>query len=408
MTAGGRWPLRARAWARGKATLPNQPERPAEDESVLDTDVDFRSITTFSQLPRHFGVNQHIPIDDELKENLRRTLWLFRAPIRYAFAYGSGVFSQGALYKSGAVQKPQIDLIFGVTHTEDWHARNMQQHPAHYSFLRRLGSGAVGYVQDLGAGVYFNPYVELNGLVIKYGVVNLDVLCDDLVSWNTLYVSGRLHKPVKILRDSPRVRLANQRNLISALRTALLLLPERFTEYELYHTIASLSYMGDPRMQLGENPRKVHNIVTNQMDNFSNLYVSLINSLPNISVLSAAGGGDPLSSAKLVQDMDPARRSNMVARLPVAFRDRLYARYENGHGVRRPTAPPQAGKVVGNEFDRGIATSDHLRDEISTAIRETVQWPSTVQSAKGLLTAGLTKGFRYASEKLQKKRAQSA
>jgi mitochondrial translocator assembly and maintenance protein 41 len=49
---------------------------------------------------------------------------------------------------------------------------------------------------------------------------------------------------VKILRDEPRVRLANQVNLFSALRTAMLLLPEEFTEFELYSTIASLSYMG--------------------------------------------------------------------------------------------------------------------------------------------------------------------
>jgi hypothetical protein len=50
---------------------------------------------------------------------------------------------------------------------------------------------------------------------------------------------------VKILRDEPRVRLANQVNLVSALGVALLLLPEEFTEYDLYVTIAGLSYMGN-------------------------------------------------------------------------------------------------------------------------------------------------------------------
>ena len=75
-------------------------------------------------------------------------------------------------------------------------------------------------------------------------MVNLDTLCRDLLEWDTLYLAGRLHKPVKILRDEPRVRLANQVNLVSALRTALLLLPEEFTEYDLYSTIAGLSYMG--------------------------------------------------------------------------------------------------------------------------------------------------------------------
>lgn len=52
-------------------------------------------ISHFSELPHtNFGVNQHIVINDEFKEALRQILWQFRAPIRYAFAYGSGVFPQ--------------------------------------------------------------------------------------------------------------------------------------------------------------------------------------------------------------------------------------------------------------------------------------------------------------------------
>lgn len=53
------------------------------------------AISHFSELPHtNFGVNQHIVINDEFKEALRQILWQFRAPIRYAFAYGSGVFPQ--------------------------------------------------------------------------------------------------------------------------------------------------------------------------------------------------------------------------------------------------------------------------------------------------------------------------
>jgi hypothetical protein len=53
------------------------------------------NIQNFSELPHsNFGVNQHIVINDEFKEALRQILWQFRAPIRYAFAYGSGVFPQ--------------------------------------------------------------------------------------------------------------------------------------------------------------------------------------------------------------------------------------------------------------------------------------------------------------------------
>jgi len=51
-------------------------------------------VKLFSQLPQNFGANQHMSIDDTLKETLRSVLWKFNAPIRYAFAYGSGVFQQ--------------------------------------------------------------------------------------------------------------------------------------------------------------------------------------------------------------------------------------------------------------------------------------------------------------------------
>jgi hypothetical protein len=50
-------------------------------------------------------VNQHIVINDEFKEALRQILWQFRAPIRYAFAYGSGVFPQS---------KPVCEFLFAL------------------------------------------------------------------------------------------------------------------------------------------------------------------------------------------------------------------------------------------------------------------------------------------------------
>ena len=56
---------------------------------------------------------------------------------------------------------------------------------------------------------------------IKYGVTTVDNLCSDLLNWKSLYLSGRMHKPIRIIKDDARVRLTQQVNLTSAVRTAL-------------------------------------------------------------------------------------------------------------------------------------------------------------------------------------------
>ncbi|KAK4098326.1 mitochondrial matrix Mmp37 [Parathielavia hyrcaniae] len=403
-------------------------------------------IESFKDLPHaNFGVNQHIPFDQEFKEVLKAIPWQFRAPIRYAFAYGSGVFPQSkssgrvptadeirAVHPKAppAVQRAQdgtpkmIDFIFGVSHTQHWHSLNMKQHRGHYSSLASLGSGAVSYVQDkMGAGVYFNPYVVVNGILIKYGVVQLGTLEKDLTQWDTLYLAGRLHKPVKILRDDPKIRLANQMNLLSALRTALLLLPPKFTEEELYATIAGISYLGDPRMALPtENPRKVKNIVGHNMANFRRLYLPLIDTLPNVAFADASPGAkdwiwDESKNLRLAQDMDPVKRGNMVRRLPKAFRSRLYFQYQKKLAMpaeqfdRMMEESDKEDAVAfkrreGGGFERRIAQDDpaELRAYIRTVIKQTIGWPATTQSLKGPLTSGFRRTWRYLREKMGKYR----
>ena len=397
-------------------------------------------ISAFSELPStNFGVNQHMLINNEFKEALRQILWQFRAPIRYAFAYGSGVFPQSAQSSStspsqvhanpsAAVTTVQggggkmIDFIFGVSYTQHWHSLNLQQHRNHYSGIGSLGSYVVSRVQDKwGAGVYFNPYVTVNGTLIKYGVVNLDTLCTDLSEWTTLYLAGRLQKPVKILRDDPRVRLANQVNLLSAVRAALLLLPEKFTENELYSTIANISYMGDLRMSLPtENPQKVSNIVTNQLPNFRRLYSPLIDNLPNVSFNDAVCSkpdwtDDPTANANLVQDLDPKKRGNMVRRLPKAFRQKLYFAYQSKYQIPQlefnkmlEESKDEDAKGIkrreGGRFEQRVASEgpDDLRREVGGVIKKTIGWPSTSQTIKNGVTAGVSRTIRYVKEKREK------
>ena len=381
-------------------------------------------------------------IDEKFKEALRQILWQFRAPIRYAFAYGSGVFPQTAANSSSSsihpnptpaitqVQKgtgKMIDYIFGVSFTEHWHSLNLSQHREHYSGIASLGSGLIRRIQDdWGAGIYFNPYVTVNGTLIKYGVVNLDTLRKDLSEWDTMYLAGRLQKPVKILRDDPSVRVANQVNLISAVRTALLLLPESFTEQELYSTIAGLSYRGDLRMTFNaENPNKVSNIVRHQIANFRRLYAPLITDLPNVSFHDPQCNAahfmeDEHANAKISQDMDPQKRGNMVRRLPKRFRSRLYFRYQTKFQIPRgefhkllEASSDESGDQIkrrqAGPFELRIAKGEpeSLATEVSAALSKTIKWPSTSQSIKGIVTGGLARTFRYLREKLEKYRSSS-
>lgn len=315
-----------------------------------------------------------------------------------------------------------IDFIFGVSYTQHWHSLNLQQHRDHYSGIGSLGSSFVSRVQDKwGAGVYFNPFVTVNGTLIKYGVVNLDTLCRDLSQWDTLYIAGRLQKPVKILRDDPRVRLANQVNLISAVRTALLLLPPTFTEHDLYKTITGISYLGDPRMSLGaENLNKVANIVTYQLPNFRRLYAPLIENLPNVSFQDQRSNSpswmdDPGTNAMLAQDMDPVKRGNMVRRLPKNFREKLYFRYQSKYQIPQldfnkmmeesnDEDPTRVKRKQGGPFEQRLAGDEQvsLTREVSAAITQIIKYPSYSQSLKSGVTAGVGKTFRYLSEKWQK------
>ncbi|EXU98547.1 mitochondrial matrix [Metarhizium robertsii] len=404
--------------------------------------VDF-AIKSFEDLPhRLFGVNQHMIINYELKEALRIMLRQFNAPIVYCFAYGSGVFPQDdisrsiteaefravhpkppeALVKAQKGSPKMIDFIFGVSHTQHWHSINIRQHRDHYSGIASLGSGLVSRVQNWGAGVYFNPYVEVNGMLIKYGVTSIDNLVKDLSTWDNLYLAGRLQKPVKILRDHPQVRLANQHNLIAAVRTALLLLPPQFTETDLYSTIAGLSYMGDPRMALPtENKSKVANIVNNNVVHFRRLYAPLIKTLPNVNFTASCRLDDedwvldPTADSVLQQDMDPIKRGNMVRRLPKNFRSRLYFQYQKKFSIPREeynqmmaaTADDESTSIKrrrGGEFEKRIVSDDpqELRKIVSQVIKQTVNWPSTTQSIKGSIMGGWARTWRYLGEKFSK------
>ena len=186
-------------------------------------------------------------------------------PVEFAFAYGSGVVEQGGYSYSNVepCKLPMLDLILVVDNAEQWHTDNRVMNDDHYTPMLPLGSKYIARFQErIPAHLWFNAYVPMTsknfkGRLMKYGVISKEHLLTDLTSWTNLYTAGRLQKPVHVLKDNELIRTAMNKNLESAVRTSLLMLPTQFEEIDLYLSIASLSYVGDPRMYLGENPKKV-------------------------------------------------------------------------------------------------------------------------------------------------------
>ncbi|KAJ2804517.1 Mitochondrial translocator assembly and maintenance protein 41 [Coemansia guatemalensis] len=326
---------------------------------------------------------------EEIRAALSKVLRQFAAPIRYAFAYGSGVYKQSGY---GATSKPMVDLIFAVSHPDHWHALNISQNRSHYSFMGTLGSNAVAFVQDrMGAGVYYNPFVEVDGMLIKYGVVSMDTLSSDLLNWDSLYLAGRMQKPTLTLRRDPLMRISKQVNLTHAVRAALLMLPKNFSTEQLFRTIAALSFYGDFRMRVGgENPRKVDNIVEAQMLLFKYRYSSIIEGLPNLEYI----GKDLLQ-----QNMSPVDRAAMLRKMPNNFYDKL-VRQGRKAGIKLP--PGFGAEKVNTEK---LVAVDNIGQITTKAIESIVALPALTQSAKGILSSGLTKSISYMYAKNKKSRS---
>ncbi|GAA6013871.1 hypothetical protein JCM11491_000452 [Sporobolomyces phaffii] len=398
-------------------SLPNAPPNPISPPPDSVPAPKRRQITSVNELPASFGRNQIIQVPEQVEKDLQDVLSAFKkSPIRFAFAYGSGVFRQSGYTTK---DKPLLDFVFAVSHPSHWHAINMQQHPHHYSGLMRLlGSNVVSWLQEkgLGAQVWFNVEVEVNGKVCKYGCISVDALCRDMLDWETLYISGRTQKPVKILLDDARVRLANQVNLASALRTSLLLLPESFTEVELFETIASLSYRGDFRMKVGENPHKVKNIVSAQLSSFRSLYGGLLKSFwKSVHTIGEDGHGVRL----MRQDVSAGVRATTASRLPRGLRDKVLGHYERKWNLEGAIALSKAKSLGTKEkvdedesrlidldqqklWER-IVEDPEFSAIVSKSIGQIVARPTFNQSLKGILSAGILRSLRYVIPKLRKK-----
>ncbi|KAK3764003.1 hypothetical protein RRG08_004367 [Elysia crispata] len=308
----------------------------------------------------------------------------FPPGIEMAFAYGSGAFQQN---NSLDQSKNMLDFIFVVNKPKLWHEQNLKVHPHHYSFLKRLGPRTVYRMQDkYGAGVYFNTLVPMEGRLIKYGVISTARLITDLLDWETLYISGRLHKPISlvIIPGNEDLLTAMKVNLQSAVHAALLLLPDMFTEEQLFSTIAGLSYAGDFRMAVAEDSNKVQNIVRPNLALFRQMYGPILLSDEHLTWWQDEG--------QLEQALTFHSRHHHLKCLPgQVLYGLLMQKYQVG------VFPDLEEIIKKHAYDKECGKY------VSTSIQHIVKKSSLTQSIKGILTAGFIKTLRYSSSKVLKK-----
>ncbi|WVQ75992.1 hypothetical protein IAR50_005628 [Cryptococcus sp. DSM 104548] len=329
---------------------------------------------------------------------LRPLISTFKAPVDWAVAYGSGVLPQASSNpKSGAGEKeaPLTDLLLSTPNAEDFHSINLHQNPTHYPlYARLLGPKVVASIQEKwGAGVWYVTMVDIGGTNAKYGVITSSMLEDDLKDWTTFYLSGRLQKPTLLLQPPPSsLEAALRTNLQSALSLSLLLLPEKFTEDELWMKIAGLSYEGDPRMRVpgGENPGKVGNIVRGPgaREGFREMYGTFLER-GDLGVKWAdeekegwawKGAGEK----ELVQSKESKHMAYLASTLP------------NNLLYHLPSSPSSAKELL------PLVTQSSFPTDLSKTLNEIIHSPALRQSVKGLFTAGLTKSVVYAGKKVGK------
>ncbi|CEP03068.1 hypothetical protein PBRA_009286 [Plasmodiophora brassicae] len=321
------------------------------------------------------------------------------------------IFGRGARSPCPAMRL-LIAFASGVRDSPSWHADNMDQHPRHYSCLARLlGPGGVSRMQRTAAGVHFNtlvPYDERT--MIKYGVIAVEDLVHDLRTWSTLYVSGRMQKPQTILASTDEIDRWSACNLRQAFLSALVMQPARFTEHDLFMTIAGLSYSGDIRMHIGrrarimmcasrvftvppdpgmgENPRKVANIVNVNRDGFRRLYAPCFEYADRLGYLRPEADG-----SRFQRVLDLHHLCGMFARLPDHLRDLCF---------RECRAVGDATQAA--SWRHALVSVESAARVLRRCIGRIGQRASFWQTLKGVYSAGVAKSIQYAYRKVAKSR----
>ena len=130
---------------------------------------------------------------------------------------------------------------------------------------------------------------ELSSIGVRRINISLDTLKRDLSEWDTLYLAGRLHKPVKILRDETAVRpirVAGKRNLVLLLAVvaSVAFLHAPYRELAML-ALSALSLALTPRA-VREANRFTFHAIAEVAALFAGIFLTM---LPALGVLHAHG-----------------------------------------------------------------------------------------------------------------------
>lgn len=183
-------------------------------------------------------------------------------------------------------------------------------------------------------------------------------------------------------------------NLQSALRAALLLLPERFKESSLFRTICSLSYVGDLRMVLFEDNRKIERIVQGSWGQLQTLYrPPLATAQHGWKIIrkidennSGNSSGSDINDAGVwEQDVSRNTRRSLLEGLPAGVLSRL----------KIATSCTSVDQLADIHTNRGSKA-------LQKVLASTVRWSSARQAVSGVISAGPVRSCSYMLRKVLK------
>ena len=197
------------------------------------------------------------------------------------------------------------------------------------------------------------------------GIINKNDLLNDLCNWKNFYMAGRFQKQMLTIKSDDEIDKAILENRKNAIVTSLLMINnQKATLYDLLKTICSLSYLGDVRMGIAENPHKIDNLVKGGYEEFKEMYKN----------------------------------------------DDLYILDQNGHVIINydnllasiESLPTSLRKYLDNN---AFSKEDliNIKNLIVTYFQEMNKGITTAQTLKGILTTGPINSALYVGEKIKKR-----